>query len=142
MNKKFKILFFVLILMLVLMPILSFADSSLVSDSCGKIVGGQLIDGKMVGGQFVECGFNDLMDLVNRVINFILTRLVIPIAAIMFFYAGFLMITAGGESASSRTKAKHIFTNAVWGLVLAAAAWIIIHTLLSILGYEGSWIGF
>jgi hypothetical protein len=133
MNKKFKILFFVLILALILIPILSFADGSLVSDSCGGIGA----DGKLV-----ECGFNDLMDLVNRVINFILTGLVIPIAAIMFFYAGFLMITAGGESASSRTKAKHIFTNAVWGLVLAAAAWIIIHTLLSILGYEGSWIGF
>ena len=67
--------------------------------------------------------------------------MVVPITAIMFFYAGFLMITGGGESASSRTKAKKIFTNAVIGLVVAVGAWVIVHTLLSILGYDASWIG-
>ncbi len=140
MTKTVKFFIFVLILIILITPVLSFADG-LVPD-CGKMVGGELIGGKMVGGEFVECEFNDFMGLVNKVVNFILASLVIPIAAIMFFYAGFLMITAGGESASSRTRAKHIFTNAVIGLVLAAAAWIIINTLLSILGFDGSWIGF
>ena len=64
----------------------------------------------------------------------------LPIAAIMIAYAGFLLITAaGGEQ---KTKAKNIFFNAVIGLVIAAAAWLIIRTLLLIVGYEGDWIGF
>lgn len=88
------------------------------------------------------CGWNELMTLVNNVITFILEYMVIPIAAIMFFYAGFLMITAGGEAAGARTKAKSIFTNAVIGLIIAVAAWLIVRTILSILGYQGAWIGF
>jgi hypothetical protein len=95
-----------------------------------------------VGGKLVECGYDEFMALVSRVIKFILFDLAIPIAAIMFFYAGFLMVTAGGESAGARTKAKNIFTNTLIGLALATGAWVIIHTLLSILGYNGSWIGF
>ena len=90
----------------------------------------------------IPCDFNALMKLINIVINFILYFMAIPIAAIMFAYAGFLMITAGGEAAGARTKAKTIFTNAIIGLVLAAACWLIIKTILSILGYNGAWIGF
>jgi hypothetical protein len=88
------------------------------------------------------CNFNSLITLVNNVINFILYFMVIPIAAIMFAYAGFLMVTAGGEAAHARTKAKDIFTKAVIGLVIAVAAWVIVKTILSILGWNGAWIGF
>lgn len=90
----------------------------------------------------VLCDFNAFMGLINNIIKFILFDLAVPIAAIMFAYAGFLLVTAGGEAAGARTKAKSIFTNAVIGLVLAAAAWLIIRTILLILGYEGDWIGF
>lgn len=88
------------------------------------------------------CDFNAFTALINRVIKFILFDMVIPISAIMFAYAGFLMVTAGGEAAGARTKAKSIFYNAVFGLIIAVAAFLIIKTILSILGYEGSWIGF
>ncbi len=87
------------------------------------------------------CGFKALMTLINNIINFILFRLAVPIAAIMCAYAGILMLTAGGESAGNRTKAKGVFTNALLGLVIAAGAWLIVKTLLTILGYDGSWIG-
>ena len=86
------------------------------------------------------CGWNDLMSLVNRVVKFILFDLAVPIAAIMFVYAGVLLVTAGGSE--GKTKAKGIFTNAVIGLALAAGAWLIVSTILSILGYQGAWIGF
>ncbi len=88
-----------------------------------------------------KCDFYALMALVNKVINFILVGMVVPIAAIMFAYAGFELITAGGESAHARTQAKKIFFNAVIGLVIAVAAWLIVSTVLSILGYDGTWIG-
>ena len=90
-----------------------------------------------------ECGWTEILTLVNNVIEFILTKMVIPIAAIMFAYAGFLMLTGGGEAAHARTKAKNIFTNAVIGLLFAVAATLIVKAVLSILGYtEGTWILF
>ena len=86
------------------------------------------------------CDFDALMSLVNNVISFALFYMAIPIAAIMFAYAGFLLVTAGGSEA--KTRAKNIFTNAVIGLVLAATAWLVIRTILSVAGYQGDWIGF
>ena len=87
------------------------------------------------------CDFNAFMDLINKVIRFILFSLAIPIAAVMFAYAGFLMVTSGG-STEAKGRAKNIFSNAVYGLVIAATAWLIVRTILSILGYDGAWIGF
>lgn len=118
---------FVIVFILLIMPIVSSAvqDPSLLGlVTCQE-----------------KCDFNDLMILINKIINFILFKMVIPIAAIMFAYAGFQMITAGGAPAA-RTKAKDIFFNAVLGLIIAVAAFLIIRTILSILGYQGSWIGF
>ncbi len=89
----------------------------------------------------VNCGFTDLMNLVNRIIRFLLFEMAVPIAAIMFFYAGFEMVTSGG-STEKRGLAKKVFFNAFIGLVLAVAGWLIVRTLLSILGYQGAWIGF
>lgn len=87
------------------------------------------------------CEFKDVLTLINKVIKFILFDLVVPIAAIMFFYAGFKMVTSGG-STEARSKAKNVFSNTVFGLVIAVGAWLIIRTILSILGYDGDWIGF
>ena len=84
------------------------------------------------------CDFNAFMDLINKVIRFILLDLAVPIAAIMFAYAGFLLVKAQGGEA--RTEAKKIFTNVALGLIFVAAAWLIVRTLLSILGYDGAWI--
>jgi len=83
-------------------------------------------------------GIKYLMDMINTVINFILVYLAVPIAAIMFAYAGFLLVFSGGES-SKRTKAKDIFINVALGLVFVAAAWLIVHTVLSIVGYDQTW---
>ncbi|OGI85751.1 hypothetical protein A3A01_00160 [Candidatus Nomurabacteria bacterium RIFCSPLOWO2_01_FULL_39_17] len=132
MHKITTLLILVLIIVIFSMPVFSFAaqippEGGLVQ--CGK-------------GNEAPCTFDDIMDLVNTIINFILGNLVIPIAAIMFAYAGFLLVTAGREAASARTKAKTIFTNTLIGLIIAAACWLIIKTVLSILGYDGAWIGF
>ncbi len=83
------------------------------------------------------CGWSDLLNLVNNIITFMLYYMAIPIAAIMFAYAGFLLVTAGGEAAGARTKAKNIFTNTVFGLILAVACWIIVKLILTTLGWTG-----
>jgi amino acid transporter len=87
------------------------------------------------------CDWNALMKLVNTIINFVLYFMAIPIAAIMFAYAGFELVSSGGSS-EKRGMAKKVFTNAVFGLVLAAAAWLIVKLVLKILGWDGAFIGF
>ncbi len=120
--KKFTISF-VIFLMLVI-PIFSFAASLV---PCGTTANP------------APCDFNALMTLINNIINFIFVYMAVPIAAIMFVYAGFLMVTSGG-STENVSRAKSIFKDAVFGLIIAIAAWIIVKTILSILGYNGAWI--
>ncbi|MFZ2150212.1 MAG: hypothetical protein WAV15_03570 [Minisyncoccia bacterium] len=122
MKKTTKYLTVLIVFMVLITPLVSFG-AGLVPDCSPK------------------CGWKDLMFLVNGVINFLLFKMAVPIAAIMFAFAGFKMLTAGGEAASARTKAKEIFINTLFGLIIAIAAWLIISTLLFILGYDGSWIG-
>ncbi|MCC7160392.1 hypothetical protein IT399_01540 [Candidatus Nomurabacteria bacterium] len=86
-----------------------------------------------------ECDFTALMTLVDTVIKFLLFKMVIPIAAILFTYTGFLIVTAPG--AEAKTKAKDTFSSVVIGLIIAVAGYLIVKTLLSILGYDGAWIG-
>lgn len=87
------------------------------------------------------CDFTQFMNLINKVIKFIIVALAVPISAVMFFYAGFLMVTSAG-SAESKTKAKNVFSNTLFGLAIAVASWLIVRTILFILGYKGDWIGF
>ena len=155
-NQKLSIRSFapVILFMLLLAPTISLAAPTIVNEGNGGLVPCGVAESNQAptdangnptssGVQATNpCGWNDLMALVNNVINFILYFMAIPIAAIMFAYAGFLMVTAGGEAAGARTKAKSIFTNAIIGLILATACWLIIKLILGILGYSGAWIGF
>ena len=86
------------------------------------------------------CDFNDIMKLINTIINFVLFVIAVPLAAIMFAYAGFMLVTSGGSS-EKMSQAKSIFGNVAIGLIIAAAAWLIVHTILNIVGFDGSWIG-
>ena len=88
-----------------------------------------------------DCDFNQLMVLIDKIIKFMLFDLSIPLAAVLFAYAGYLLMTSGDNS-GKRTRAKGLFMSVGIGLVVALAAWLIIETILSTLGYDGSWIGF
>ena len=131
------------VFLILIVPAFSLAQTSTDTDQPDPdfVAGKSLIPcGHAVAGVVNNpCSFNDALTLINAVIRFILFSMVIPIAAVMFFYAGFLMVTSGGSS-ESKTKAKNIFTNTVFGVVFAVGAWLIIRTLLSVLGYNVAWI--
>jgi hypothetical protein len=82
-----------------------------------------------------KCNFGQLMLLIDNVIKFVLFKMAVPIAAIMFAYAGFELVASGG-STEKRGIAKKVFTNTALGLIIAVAAWLIVKTVLSILGYK------
>lgn len=124
---------FVIVLALLIMPAISLAQTLNTPGPNGLVP----CDNSTAN----PCGFNQLMTLINNVINFILYGMVIPIAAILFAYAGFELVTSGG-STEKRGLAKKVFTNVVIGLVIAMACWLIVKLVLGILGYSGTWVPF
>src|SRR3990167_8830772 len=130
-TKQFVIrnLKFIIIFVLLVIPVVSFA-------ALPGSPGGGLVPCDNSAAK--PCDFNAFMNMINIVINYIFKYLAVPIAAIMFAYAGVLMVASGG-STESRGKAKKIFTNAALGLIIAAISWVVIKTILSILSPEGAW---
>lgn len=121
MNKTAKFIIYLSVFLILIVPVVSLAAGLVPCDTGAS------------------CDFNALMTLVNKVIDFILTKMAIPIAAIMFFYAGFELVTSGG-STEKRGLAKKVFTNTVIGLIIAVAAVLIIKLILTVSGYNGAWI--
>lgn len=145
MKKTTKFLIFILLFGILFSPLLSLAADSGSLVPCGteryapgekiKINGVDIDASGMVKN---PCGFGDIMKMINKVIHFILFDMVVPIAAIMFAYAGFLLLTSGGET-SKRQKAKKIFINVAIGFIIAVAAWLIVEFILKLLGYNTTW---
>ncbi len=82
------------------------------------------------------CGFDYIMLLINNIISFLLFFFATPLAAIALCYAGALMLFSGG-SPEKLTKAKTIIKNVVIGYILALAAWLIVNTIFTTLGFTG-----
>lgn len=112
-----KILLFLMILVLIGLPSISFAQESnlQILPDCGA-----------------DCGWNDLVQLAVNVINFLTIGLAIPLAVIAFVWAGILMVTAGGNEGQIE-KAKGIFWNVLKGFLFVLCAWLIVYTITSAL---------
>jgi hypothetical protein len=82
------------------------------------------------------CGFDMVMTIINNVITFLLVTLATPLFALIIIYAGWLYLSDMGSS-ENITHAKKILKNAVIGYVIALAAWLIVKTILTSLGFEG-----
>jgi len=74
------------------------------------------------------CHFSDLVQLVKKVLDYILA-ITAPIAAIMFAYAGFLYLTSQ-DNPGKRTKANSIFVNVGIGIFFVVGAWLIVKAVL------------
>lgn len=98
------------------------SDGGLVSKDCGY----NLSNGGRV------CGFSDLIGLLDGIIQFIFV-LAIPIAALVFAYAGFLYLTSGGDTKKHQQAVKAM-TTVVKGILVVMVAWLAVKTILVSLG--------
>lgn len=78
--------------------------------------------------------------LTQNIYNFIIglppytPGLVIPIAALMFIYGGFLMVFPGlGGSADALSKGKKVIANTLIGLAIIFFAWLGVDTIIKVL---------
>ncbi len=81
-----------------------------------------------------KCTLSDVFKLINGLLSFFIKALLIPIFIILLMYAGFKYITAEGNPAKKADLQK-MFGNMVKGLILVLCAWLIVRTILSLLGY-------
>ncbi len=84
--------------------------------------------------RFVECdtncGYNDLLKLVNNIINWMIV-ISIPIAAGVFAWAGLKLMMTG--VADKRSEARAMIMKVFWGFVIILSAWIIVSTVVNAL---------
>lgn len=80
------------------------------------------------------CTINSVMQLFNNLQTFFFETLLLPIFVVMVMYLGYSYLTAGGN-ASQHAKAVSMARHMVLGLLLILCAWVIVRTILSILGF-------
>jgi len=115
-NKKIKNFLPILFLLLIIVPVLTFAQGGFIP--CDK-----------------NCGYNDLLKLVNNVINWII-MISVPVAAGVFAWAGIKYMTTG--ISDQKTEAKKMLTKVFIGFVFILAAWIIVTTITNALLSENA----
>lgn len=126
----------VFVINMVLSPSFAFADTT--SYRTGEGIVPRCNIGNIVNNDYEDsCDFNALMELINRVINFALFVLATPLFAILIMYAGFLYINDGGSS-KKISEAKDIFKKALLGYAIALVAWLVVKTIMSSLGFNGT----
>lgn len=108
-------------LVLALVPKISAADSSV----GGLVPCGTGAVNTATGDVTNACGFSDFMTLVSNITNYLIV-IGASVAALVFAYAGWLYMSAGG-SAEQANKAKRIFGKVVLGFVIMLAAWLVVH---------------
>ena len=86
-----------------------------------------------------DCGYEDLLNTFQSILNFIIYAAGV-VAVIMFVWAGFIYITAGG-SPGKLSEAHDIFKNTLIGFVFVLASWLIISSILAIFGVTGTPLG-
>lgn len=76
------------------------------------------------------CGFPELIQLANNLIQFLVIQITVPVAAIVFAIAGFKYVTAAGNESQIR-EATGMFSKVVIGLIIALSAFLIVELITS-----------
>jgi hypothetical protein len=78
-----------------------------------------------------SCKLEHVIVLVQNIVGFLL-MLAVPLAAIGFAIAGFIIMTAGGNESRIKTG-KDMMWGVLLGLLIVSCAFLIVQTLLAVL---------
>lgn len=78
-----------------------------------------------------DCGYADLVKLAQNLITD-LTILATMLATVGFIWAGFLLLTSGGDP-GKKNEAKNVLWKVFWGFVWVLGSWVVIYTITSTL---------
>ncbi len=83
-----------------------------------------------------SCGTCEMVQLADNVVDFIIL-ISVSIAALVFMWAGYLMLSAGGNAGQIK-RGRDVLTDAIIGLVIVLACWLIVDLMLQSLLPNGS----
>lgn len=109
---------------------ISFAQSAGGLVPCGSDVAGSSASG--------ECGFSDLIVLLQNIISFVLFTLAIPIATMVILWSGIQLLIPGEKQAAALQDAKRRLWKVIVGIFFMLAAWLLVKALLTSLGVQVS----
>ena len=89
---------------------------------------------KIVPCNGTDCTFCHIAQLAQNALN-VGIYIAVFLSAVLFAYAGWKYITAGGEPGKAR-EAKKVFWNVGIGLILILGAWLIVDLIMKILVNE------
>lgn len=78
------------------------------------------------------CTWCHLGIMADKIIDFVVLYIVIPVAVAFIIWGGFLLMTAGGSPERVK-RGRDAITAAVIGIVVALGAWLIIDTIVKML---------
>ena len=85
-----------------------------------------------------DCDFDQLINLVNRIITYLI-YIAIPIASIAFAYAGFELLTSGGNP-SKMAEAKKLMSRVGIGFIIMLGAYLIVKQIMTELAKSSAFI--
>ncbi|PIP25000.1 MAG: hypothetical protein COX34_01060 [Candidatus Nealsonbacteria bacterium CG23_combo_of_CG06-09_8_20_14_all_36_12] len=115
---KKQILFTILLLVIGYWLLVGSAQAALVS--CG-------------GKDQEPCQLCDFFVLFQNIVNFVLFKIVPPLAA-LFLVIGGVMFFFAGASPSTLQTAKKLMTSVMFGLLIIYGAWVFVNTFFMLIG--------
>jgi len=94
---------------------------------------------KIVPCNGVDCDVCDIAKLAQNTLNAGI-YIAIFLSAILFAWAGWKYVSAGGDSGKVRS-AREIFTNVLIGLVIILAGWLVVDTIMKTFVSESATLG-
>jgi hypothetical protein len=96
--------------------------------------------GPIIAKEWQNCalGWGAVINVINNIISFMLTFAIVFVLPIVIAYAGFMYVI-NPISAEGRSDAKRVAWNAVVGIVLALAAWMIVDAVMAVLYNPTKW---
>lgn len=149
-NEKLKILFSAVFLASLLFPSASLAATiykagnvnvcyeGLVPCGLGKPhwINGGIVDGKCRGTEVrtgTPCQFCHFFVMADGIIDFVLWKIVLPLAVLFLVIGGAFLLTSAGDPAKI-SRGQLIITSVVWGLVIIFAAYLLVGTVFKFAG--------
>ena len=117
-KSKTKILTFFIVILIFTFSFFNFVQAALVP--CGPGVG-------------PDCKFCHLLILVEKVIDFALYNIAIPLVVVFIVWGGLTIMTAG-DSPEKVSQGRKMIQSAIIGVFIALGAWMIINMVLNAVG--------
>lgn len=78
---------------------------------------------------------------LHRIVQFLTFQIALPLAVLLFVVAGFMLLISGANP-QLRESGKKMLTTAVIGLLIVLLSWVIINTIINVLGGGPKPLGF